>query len=68
MGQEPLQSVWKRWKAFVRCHFWSDGIIEGYGQKKYTDETHPDWNIVEEGIGKMAHLKVEFYAMNTKGL
>lgn len=29
--------------------FGTDGIIEGYGQKKYTDETHPDWNIVEEG-------------------
>ena len=26
-----------------------NGIIEGYGQKKYTDETHPDWNIVEAG-------------------
>lgn len=33
----------------MRCHFGTDGIIEGYGQKKYTDETHPDWNIVEEG-------------------
>ena len=29
--------------------FGTDGFIEGYGQKKYTDETHPDWNIVEEG-------------------
>lgn len=33
----------------MRCHFGTVGIIEGYGQKKYTDETHPDWNIVEEG-------------------
>ena len=32
--------------------FDSDGIKEGYGQKKYLDKQHPDWNIVEEGIWK----------------
>ncbi|MFR9000935.1 MAG: hypothetical protein ACLVIY_11680, partial [Anaerobutyricum soehngenii] len=25
---------------------------EGYGQKKYLDKQHPDWNIVEEGTWK----------------
>ena len=29
-----------------------DGIKEGYGQKKYLDKQHPDWNIVEEGTWK----------------
>ena len=28
------------------------GIKEGYGQKKYLDKQHPEWNIVEEGIWK----------------
>lgn len=32
--------------------FDSDGIKEGYGQKKYLDKQHPDWNIVEEGTWK----------------
>ena len=32
--------------------FGSDGIKEGYGQKKYLDKQHPEWNIVEEGIWK----------------
>lgn len=32
--------------------FGSDGIKEGYGQKKYLDKQHPDWNIVEEGTWK----------------
>ena len=32
--------------------FCSDGIKEGYGQKKYLDKQHPEWNIVEEGIWK----------------
>ena len=32
--------------------FDSDGIKEGYGQKKYLDKQHPDWNIVEEGSWK----------------
>lgn len=32
--------------------FGTDGITDGYGQKKYIDETHPDWNIVEEGNWK----------------
>ena len=36
-------------KLLCDAIFGTDGIIEGYGQKKYTDETHPDWNIVEEG-------------------
>lgn len=32
--------------------FDSDGIKEGYGQKKYLDKQHPDWDIVEEGTWK----------------
>lgn len=32
--------------------FGSDGIKEGYGQKKYLDKQHPDWDIVEEGTWK----------------
>ena len=32
--------------------FSADGIVDGYGQKKYSDEKHPDWNIVEEGNWK----------------
>lgn len=32
--------------------FGADGIIEGYGQKKYPDKEHPDWNIVEQGNWK----------------
>lgn len=32
--------------------FDSDGIKEGYGQKKYLDKQHTDWNIVEEGTWK----------------
>ena len=36
-------------KLLCDAIFGTDGIIEGYGQKKYTDETHHDWNIVEEG-------------------
>ena len=36
-------------KLLCDAIFGTYGIIEGYGQKKYTDETHPDWNIVEEG-------------------
>ena len=32
--------------------FGSDGIKEGYGQKKYLDKQHPEWNIVEEGTWK----------------
>ena len=32
--------------------FGSDGIKEGYGQKKYLDTQHPDWDIVEEGTWK----------------
>ena len=32
--------------------FDSDGIKEDYGQKKYLDKQHPDWNIVEEGTWK----------------
>lgn len=39
-------------KLLCDAIFGTDGIIEGYGQKKYTDETHPDWNIVEEGNWK----------------
>ncbi len=49
--------------------FGSDGIIEGYGQKKYLDETHPEWNIVEEGIWKEGVIpEWDIYAMNTKSL
>lgn len=29
--------------------FGADGIIDGYGQKKYLDKKNTDWNIVEEG-------------------
>lgn len=36
-------------KLLCDAVFGTDGIVKGYGQKKYTDETHPDWNIVEEG-------------------
>ena len=32
--------------------FDSDGIKEGYGQKKYLDKQHPDWDIVKEGTWK----------------
>ena len=32
--------------------FVSDGIKEGYGQKKYLDKQHPDWDIVKEGTWK----------------
>ena len=39
-------------KLLCDAIFCADGIIDGYGQKKYTDETHPDWNIVEEGDWK----------------
>ena len=39
-------------KLLCDAVFGTDGIIYGYGQKKYTDETHPDWNIVEEGNWK----------------
>lgn len=36
-------------KLLCDAIFGADGITDGYGQKKYADETHPDWNIVEEG-------------------
>lgn len=39
-------------KLLCDAIFGTDGIIEGYGQKKYIDETHPDWNIIEEGNWK----------------
>ena len=39
-------------KLLCDAIFGADGIIDGYGQKKYTDETHPDWNVVEEGNWK----------------
>lgn len=32
--------------------FDSDGIKEDYGQKKYLDKQHPDWDIVKEGTWK----------------
>lgn len=39
-------------KLLCDAIFGADGIIDGYGQKKYIDETHSDWNIVEEGNWK----------------
>ena len=36
-------------KLLCDAVFGTDGITEGYGQKKYPDKTHPDWDIVEEG-------------------
>lgn len=39
-------------KLLCDAIFDADGIIDGYGQKKYTDKTHSDWNIVEEGNWK----------------
>ena len=39
-------------KLLCDAIFGTDGITDGYGQKKYADETHPDWNIVEEGKWK----------------
>ena len=39
-------------KLLCDAVFGTDGITDGYGQKKYTDEIHPDWNIVEEGNWK----------------
>ena len=39
-------------KLLCDAIFDTDGIIDGYGQKKYIDETHPDWDIVEEGKWK----------------
>ena len=39
-------------KLLCDAIFGADGITDGYGQKKYVDETHPDWNIVEEGNWK----------------
>ena len=44
-------------KLLCDAIFGTDGIIEGYGQKRYTDETHPDWNIVEEGNWKDGRFK-----------
>lgn len=32
--------------------FGADGIIDGYGQKRYPDKTHLDWNIIEKGNWK----------------
>lgn len=37
--------------------FDSDGIKEGYGQKKYLDKQHPDWDIVKEGTWKEGVLQ-----------
>lgn len=39
-------------KLLCDAVFGTDGITDGYGQKKYVDKTHPDWNIVEEGKWK----------------
>lgn len=44
-------------KLLCDAVFGTDGIIEGYGQKKYIDETHPDWNIIEEGNWKDGRFK-----------
>lgn len=39
-------------KLLCDAIFGADGIIDGYGQKKYSDGKHFDWNIVEEGTWK----------------
>ena len=39
-------------KLLCDAIFGTDGIIEGYGQKKSLDKEHSDWNIVEEGNWK----------------
>lgn len=50
--KERYKVYGKDGKLLCDAVFGTDGIIEGYGQKKYTDETHSDWNIVEEGNWK----------------
>ncbi len=58
-GQEPLQCVRKRLEALL-CDaiFGTVGFIEGYGQKKYTDEKHILTGIWwKKEIGKMAHVE-----------
>ena len=39
-------------KLLCDAIFDADGIVDGYGQKRYSDKEHPDWNIVEEGYWK----------------
>lgn len=39
-------------KLLCDAVFSADGITDGYGQKKYSDKGHPDWDIVEEGNWK----------------
>ena len=50
--KERYRVYGKDGKLLCDAVFGTDGITDGYGQKKYADETHPDWNIVEEGNWK----------------
>ncbi len=56
-------------KLLCDAIFGTDGIIEDFSVKRNIQMKHILTGILwKKEIGKMAHLKVEFYAMNTKGL
>ena len=52
VGLDTAKVYGKDGRLLCDAVFGSDGIKEGYGQKKYLDKQHPEWNIVEEGIWK----------------